>query len=132
MTRPTLRQMLTYGDTWPTELLVSLYTLAWGLMLALPGDSLAIATAYQMLATLAPEWVWSVVCIMGGVIGIASLCYGRRDCRLVSLMGIFIWWGFMALVAGLASSWTAAGSGMFGVISVSAAWAYWRVSRCDE
>lgn len=111
------------------ELLLGLYTLAFGLTLALPNDTLAASTSFRMLAEIAPESVWSGVVLLAGFGGVISLLYGRRVGRLTALMGTFAWWGFMSILAGLSSAWVSTGVGAFGLMSMASAWAYWRVSR---
>ena len=66
-----------YVQTRVTEWLLASLMVAWGLAVALPGDTLAPA-GYRLLAALAPEPVWAAVSLAIGLMRMTALTVNGR------------------------------------------------------
>ena len=123
-----LKAVLSSHDTEPVMILISLYTLVWGIWLLLPMDTLAASTSYREMLRLLPELVWGTGITALGVAGLWSVAYDQQQARRLTSMGICALWVFVAVLIGIGTQWVAAAVTHFLLMAAASAWVHLRLT----
>lgn len=122
-----LVELLVYKDFEFAELFTGLAGLLWGLWLLNPAwNSFASTTSFRAMAQLANENVWGGGMALIGLIQLWSLIrdqffWRRRASALLCML-----WAFIAVMLVRANP-AGTGTVIYPLLSLSAAWAHWRM-----
>ena len=121
----------TYADTAPSEILMSLYAITWGLYVAAPGSAFAIAPSAYVLLRQVPEPALGLVAIAIGGTQFWATCWGsvcdrRRAARVICSWYLMLFGVFCVSGWGLAVAF-------YAEYALVCCWLVWRLSAqpCD-
>lgn len=100
----------------------------WGLWLLLPlWDTFATTASFAFMASVAPEWLWGAVIMIGGGFQVTVVILGNPIWRWRAALGAVATWG---LVAGMLATANVGGTGTvtYSIICISQMWACWRIT----
>ncbi len=98
---------------------------AWGVILALPGDTFASSHSYDLMAAWFSEETWAVILGLLGIISLAGLQATNRWLRFVAVDVGLLFQAIMCVTFGLGRQ-VSTGLGTHLVVLVLACWAAWR------
>jgi len=113
----------------PTELLelsLGLVLVAWGVAIALPGDSFAAPSYRAFRDTGLPELLWGLVAMLAGSAQLTALAFSRAQARLVTLVTTGLLWGFITAAIAVSNQSLTTGSTTYGAMTLACCWVYIR------
>lgn len=125
------KALITY-DIELVEIMSGIAAVAWGFWLLNPAfNTFDGSLGYVAMASIAPEYVWSVIMLFVGVMQVYAvvahkLSYRKRASLALSMMWVFI--TTMIAISHLAST----GVAIYGVFSCFTIWSYLRLSQRVE
>ena len=122
-----LNAIVRYGDTEPTELGATLYTILYGLWFIGPA-TFAFSPAFDLLSGLIGENLFGALTATVGLIPLFGLAVGSRGLRRAGAFSGLIFWSFIATLVGISSHGHAGGLPHFTLAAVTNAWLYLRLT----
>lgn len=110
-------------DPEPVEAMSIFIGLWWSVLLASPGFSFEVSRSYGAMASMADEWVWSVVFCVVWAAQALGLMFGAAFVRRVGVILAASLWCFVAVMLASSAPVTT-GVGNYALIAVSQVWAY--------
>lgn len=116
-----LRRNFEFAEVW-----IGLLSLALGLFLLLPFDSLETTPAFRLMNNLAPEWAWGIWLLASGIAQIGGLAINQRRLRMIAGLSSFFLWLFISLLLVLANP-RAPAVIIYPGLALAAGWSFLRI-----
>lgn len=121
-------ELMTRKDFEFAEVISGLIALGWAVILLMPWHTFTSARSFDVMAAIAPEWVWGLLFGWVGITQVGALLLDHHRPRLWSSLGASMAWVFVACVLGYANPYGLA-LVVYIPLSAGAAWSYWRLMR---